>query len=319
MDVTNPGLVNVADEVEGNPDPNGGTAQWTPREVGTLEPAADDGYPPAPLDPPPEVFPTPTDEVVSSPVPLLPVLSEVEPDAAEVSPANQSLGQGSMVPVDPLDPAAGTVFLPPAEFVVTGPTLSVETNRTVLTDVLFTVTAVLDADALPAPAGPDTLRYYLRVATPPALTSYPVSLLGRQVVFADDTLTALDQGAARVITGFGGDFVVVNRDDETEANGDVDSLAVPQAGDTFSVEVYREGGEDVSTTGNVPDDVFVLPPPPAFVADPAQALLDQGDVFVDQVPTGPIVPSGEQVPTASNSYPAEQTNLGPGLPANVFA
>ena len=314
-DVTNPGLVSVADEAEGNPDPNGGTAQWRPRDVGELEAAADQGYPPAPVDA--EIFPTPEEEVVTGVVPLLPVDFTLEPDASEVSVAAQSIGQGQMVPAEPGNPAAGYLFRSPDEFVVVGPAQSFQTNRAETDRVNVTVAAVLDADDLPNPADADTTRYFLVVGTPPLLTSYPVSILGRQVVFADDTLTVGDRGAARVITGYGGNYVVIDRDDPEPGNGDVPVMDLPAAGDVFAIYVGREASEDVSSTGPAAADVFVLPPPPDFVANPAQALSDQGDVFVSQVPV-PTVTSSEAVPSALDSYPAEQSNLGPGLPANVF-
>ena len=317
-DVTNPGSVSVADEVEGNPDPNGGTSQAVPEQDGDLVSAEAQGYPPAPVDA--EVFPTPVEVEVGPDVPLLPVLSDTVPHAAEVYVDEQSLGLGGMVPVDPLDPSKGLNFLSPAEFTVAGPTISVQTNRAEDTAALVTVAAVLDADHLPAPAGAATTRYHLVVATPPVLTSFFVSLLGRQVVFALDTLTPGDQGAARVITGYGGNFVVVDRDDESVSNGDVPQLALPQAGDTFVVQTYREGSEDVSSTGDAPVDVFVLPPPPSFVPSPAQALLDRGDVDVSTGPQpgAPIVSSGTPAPTAITVEVADQS-LVVGLPVNVFA
>ncbi len=316
-DVNNPGLTSVEDEISGNPDANGGTAEWRPRETGDLEEAAEQGYPPAPTAT--DVFPTPADEIVSGTVPLVAVDSTVEPDAAEVDVAAQSIGQGGMVPVDPLDPAAGLEFRPPGEFVVVGPATSFQTNRAETDEIAVTVLAALDADALPAPAGATTTRFMVVVATPPLLTSFPVSLLGRQIVFADDSLTPTVRGAARIITSYGGNYVVIDRDDESEGNGGVASMGIPVAGDVFRATVGREGSEDVVTTGPAPANVVVAPPPPTFAADPAQALSNQGDVFVDQPPTGPIVPSGQGVPTATDHYPADQSNLGPGLPANVFA
>jgi hypothetical protein len=318
MDVTNPGLVSVADEIEGNPDPNGGTSRWIPRETGELDQSADQGYPPAPNAPPSDVFPTPADVEVTGGIPLGLETTSPVPAASEVNVDEQSLGQGAMVPVDPLDPAAGYQFRSPDEFVVVGPTTSFQTNRTETDQITATVSAVLDADLLPTPAGPNTTRYYLQVTTPPLLTSFPVTLLGRQLVFADDTLTAANQGAARIVTGYGGNYVVIDRDDSTVNNGDVDVLDLPIAGDTFVLQVGRQGSEDVSTTGDPAVDVFVLPPPPDFVPSPSQDLWHQGDVFVDASPSGPIVPSGQQVPTSTNHYPADQIPVGAGLPANVF-
>jgi len=316
-DVTNPDLVDVVDETDlTNPDPNGGTALWRPRELDVLSPVADQGYPPAPVDA--DVFPTPAEEVVQGVVPLYPSDSVPEPDAAEIYVDEQSLGKGSMVPVDPGDPAAGYEFRSPGEFIVTGPTLSIQTNRTEVTEVVLTVLAVYDADDFPNAPTADTTRFYLRVATPPSLSSYHVSLRGRQVVFADDTLTAADRGAARFVTNFGDDFVVVARYDNTVDNGDVADLTAPSAGDTFVVDVQREGSEDVNTTGNAPADVYLTPEPPAFQPNPAQDLLDEGDFFVSQEPASdPIITSGTRVPSAIEAYPAEQYVGGPGLPDNV--
>jgi hypothetical protein len=320
MDVTNPGLVNVADEVEAPPDPNGGTSQWEPRETGVLEDVAADGYPLAPNAPPASVFPTPDDVEVTGVVPLNPVDSSLEPDAAEVNVDEQSIGQGGMVPVDPLNPAAGYEFRSPDEFVVVGPTESFQTNRTETDHVSATVAAVLDADSPQTPVGPSTTRYLLLVSTPPLLTSYPVSLLGRQIVFADDTLTLANQGAARLITNYGGNFVAIDRDDPAVSNGDVAELDPPQVGDVFQLYVGRQGSEDVSTTSIPAVDVVVDPPPPDFVPSPAQAQQDEGtvDVSTGPQPGLPVIGSGVQVPTAVNHQIPDQYVGGPGLPANVF-
>jgi hypothetical protein len=307
MDVTNPGLVNVADEVEGNPDPNGGTAKSTPRETGVLVSAADEGYPPAANDPPADVFPTPGDVFVTGVVPLYDVGSDVIPPAAEVYVDEQSLGQGGMVPVDPMNPAAGTYFRSPDEFVVVGPTETFQTNRS-------------ETDSMPNPAGAGTIRYHLQTTTPPSLTSYPVSLQGRQIVFADDTLTLADQGAARTITNYGGNFVVIDRDDESVSNGGVPALNRPQVGDTFVVYVGRQGSEDVSTTGPAASDVFILPSPPAFVPEPAQSQQDAGDINASTgaQPGQPVISTGEQVSTAITVEVADQCAV-VGLPTNVYA
>src|SRR5512143_344786 len=168
MDVTNPGLVNVADEAVGNPDPNGGTARAIPRETDELVPVADQGAVPDPgAGTTSSTFPTPVEVEVGAPVPSEPVQSSVVPDAAEVNVDEQSIGQGGMRPVDPGNPAAGFEFVSPAEFVVTGGAESIQTNTTSQDLVTITVAAVFDADNLYNAPGPNTARYYLRLATPP--------------------------------------------------------------------------------------------------------------------------------------------------------
>jgi len=301
MDVTNPGLVSVADEVVGNPDPNGGTSQAVPVDDDALVAAAAQGYPSAPVVA--EVFPTPSDVEVQGVVPLYPANAIYPPLAAEIDVASQSLA-GVSTP----------------EFTVTGPTISIQTNRTEKTATSFVVTAVLDADRPKVPVSSSTTRFYLTVATPPLLTSFGVSLLGRQIVFADDTLTTSDQGAARFITGYGGNFVAIVRDDQTTDNGDVPQLAIPQVGDTFTIQTYREGSEDVNSTGDAAVDVVVAPPPPAPVFAQAPMQLDRGnvDVSTGPQPGSPIIDSGTPAPTAITVEVADQYVGGQGLPTNVF-
>lgn len=302
MDVTNPGLVNVADEVEGNPDPNGGTSQAVPEDADVLSDADAQGYPPAPNAPPPDLFPTPVDVEVQGVVPLYPSSATYPPPAAEVDVAAQSLAGVST-----------------QEFVVAGPTISIQTNRTEETATSFVVLAALDADHLPAPAGPLTTRYMLVVATPPALTSFGVSLLGRQVTFADDTTTVADQGVVRLITGYGGNYVVITRDDPTVDSGGVPQMVPPQPGDVFSVQTYRQGSEDVSSTGSPAADVVVAPPPPAFVPFPGQADKSRGnvDVSTGPQPGTPFVGSGTPAPASITVEVADQSDV-VGLPTNVF-
>jgi hypothetical protein len=318
MDVTNPGQVSVESETYGNPDPNGGQSKWSPRELDFLTAAADEGYPPAANGVDSVVFPTPGEVDVDQLPVLLPVLSSPVPAASEVSVAGQSIGQGAMVPIDPSDPAAGTMFLTPADFIVVGPAESFQTNTTEVDLVTVTIVAVLDADSLPNPATVNTTRYYL-VTAPPTLTSYPVSMLGRQLTFATDTLTVTDQGAARLITSYGGNFVVVNRDDPTPSNGDVPTLAVPQVGDTFQLDVNRQGSEQVNTVGGTVD-VFVLPPPPPFTPSFAPPMQDDGnfDVSTGPQPGTPSITSGTQVPTARFVSVPDQSAV-VGLPQNFYA
>lgn len=314
MDVTNPGLVNVADEAEGNPDPNGGTARATPRESGELVPVADQG---ATLDPgagvASQTFPTPTEVEVGAPTPSAPVQSDVVPDAAEVDVEAQSIGQGGMRPVDPADPAAGYEFVPPAEFVVVGPADSFQTNTTSEDEVTVTVAAVFDADNLFNAPGPSTTRYYLRLATPPLLSSYPVSLLGRQVIFGD---ASSNPGAVRTIASYGGNFVVVNREDLADQT--VPELAQPLPGDTLEVDVQRRGSEPVSSTGSTVDvTVAPTPEPPVVVQAPVQDSSGTFAVSTGPQPAPAPPVSGTLVPSATTVEVANQCQV-VGLPSNVF-
>ena len=319
MDVTNPGLVSVASETYGNPDPNGGQARWAPRQLDVLVPAADEGYPPPPrAGADSSVFPTPSEVDVNLPPYVPPPSSAYVPPATEFNVDEQQIGQGGMVPVDPGNPAAGSVFRGPADYIVVGPAESFQTNTVDDDIVTAEVAAVLDADNLPALAGPSTTRYYVIVATPPLLTSYPVSLLGRQVVFAGD-VTAADEGASRFIQNYGGNFLVINRDDPSTSNGNVPTMTVPAAGDTFQFDVTRQGAEQVTTPGET-INVTIFPDPAPFESNEPQdgGPTVTANVSTELPPGQTIIASGVVVPTARNVSVADQSAV-VGLPTNVFA
>ena len=139
MDVTNPGLVNVADQVVGNPDVSVDSMS-VPLDDDSLVPAADEGYPPAPGQTS-QVFPTPT---------------EADAGASQLPSAPQSTGQApgtapayapfppdhNAVAVDQQDvTVAGT-----SEYTVAGPRTSIQTNRNPESERTYAVSSVLDAD-----------------------------------------------------------------------------------------------------------------------------------------------------------------------------
>jgi hypothetical protein len=314
-DVTNPGIVNVADEVYGNPDPNNSIRLATPEQRDELTEAGDQGYPPAANGVEASVFPTPAEVRVTQVPTGGAVLASPIPFASEISVDSQCIGQGTWVYVDPMNPAAGKRFVTPGEFLVVGPADSIQTNNSEETTVLCVITGVYDANNLWNPAGPTTTRYALSVA-PPALTSYPVSILGRQIVFSDDTLTATDHGATRTITSFSTNFVVVDQSDPNDPS--VPTLTLPVIGDTFVLDVQREGAQDISRTSSPTLDVVIQPPPQGFVPNAAQALGNEGtiDVSTGPQPGQPIITAGTPAPTAVNVFVADQDAV-VGLPINV--
>ena len=105
-----------------------------------------------------------------------------------------------------------------------------------------------------------------------------ISILGRNIVFSNDTLTAANQGAVRAIGGFGTNFVTIAQEDQNDQG--VPELATPHVGDTFTLDVQRQGAQDIQRTGVPPVDVVILPPPPAFVPNANQVLNNKGDVNV---------------------------------------
>ena len=314
MDSTNPGLVEVASQVYGNPDPNGGTRLLVPRQLDVLIPVGDEGYPPAGSQV--TSYPIPAEVV---PVGLLGVpvtpWSPVPP-ATNFNVDDQVLGQGVWLPVDPLNPAAGKKFVTPGEFIVVGPSESFQTNYSEATTVLCTVVAVYDADNLYHAPVPTTTRYML-VVGPPALTSYPVSMLGRQIVFADDTTTVADQGAARIVTGFSTNFLVIDKNDPNDEI--VPILIDPVVGDTFTIDVQRLGSEQVNTTGAPTANVIIAPSPKVNVPYPSQAGQGGGtfNVSTGPQPGQPIITSGVRVPASETVNIADQASA-VGLPRNVY-
>lgn len=161
-----------------------------------------------------------------------------------------------------------------------------------------------------------TSRYKLGVA-PADLTSYGVSLTGRQLVFGDATLTVADQGASRLVEACGAGYVVVSRSDPADAT--VPVMATPQPGDVFTIFVQRQGPEVFTEPTGQVADVVVAPPPPEFVPDAPSSQASQGttDVSVGPQPGTVLVSSGTQVPTARDVYVADQATS-VGLPVNVY-
>jgi hypothetical protein len=105
-----------------------------------------------------------------------------------------------------------------------------------------------------APSAPPATRYKL-VVTPPNLTSFGISMLGRQIIFDDDTITADDEGAARNITGYGWNWIVIDKNDPADLS--VPALVDPQVGDTFTLDTQRQASEVVSAVALTPVNVNV--------------------------------------------------------------
>jgi hypothetical protein len=297
MNVTNPGLVEAEDEVYKNPDPNGGTSQAVPRQTGALVPVANYARKPADNGVASRLFATPAEASADAPVYVPPVSSTPIPPAPEIIIANQCL-----------------TGVNTAEFTVVGPSESFQTNTTAADLVSLSITAVFDADRLPNTPTVDTTRYYLLVSSPIPLTSYPVSLLNRQVLFT----SGADADACRLIGGYGATFLVIDKNNATDDNGGVPSLVDPAPGDTLSLDVARLGSEQVNTPVET-IDVTVGPPSPPSVASPSQSLLggEQTNSSTGPQPAPPPIAGGTQVPSAIDVDVASQV-YGAGSPDNIF-
>jgi hypothetical protein len=295
-DVTNPGQVTVEDEVYSNPDPNNSIVQDVPRNTGAVVPVANYARKPASNGVSAQTFSTPVELSPDVPLFVPPVATTSVPPATEVNIASQSL-----------------VGVNTPDFIVVGPAESFQTNTTDQDLVSLAITGVYDADNLPNVPSPTTTRFYLMVAVPPILTSYPVSLLGRQLIW----LTEDNEGAARFITGYGSAYVVVNRVDLSEDNGGVPELAIPMVGNTLSLDVARRGSEQVNTVGET-INVVISPPPPVAVPNPPQAIQGGNTSFVSTgaQPVPAPVEGGESAPRTCYSNPIDQPP--PAFPIDVF-
>ena len=314
MDVTNPGLVNVADQAYGNPS----TAVQSlaiPEDSDVLTPVADEGYPiarnfTATEDGHGSRGPTPTESYV--PIQVQPSVSQSTGQIPGVAPL--------FLPF-PQDMIANTVVQQTVvqsgtpEFTVAGPTTSIQTNQSDDTKRSYVVQSVLDADTGRAPSG-STMRYKMIVTVPDLLT-FGISLLGRKIVFDDNTMTSSDAGATRNISYFGASYITVDRQDLSDSY--IPLLSQPQPGDEFYLFIQRQGSETFSEQTGITTDVTILPAPAAFVPGSPQAAMSQGtiDVSTGPQPGTPVPTGGIQVPTAINVNVANQATS-VGLPQNVY-
>jgi hypothetical protein len=168
------------------------------------------------------------------------------------------------------------------------------------------------------PPGYTTSRYRLYVS-PQDLLSSGLSLAGRPIVFDDVVLpqTAANNGAARTVEYFGSGYIIVSRDNPADPL--VPSLATPQAGDSFTLHIQRQGSETFNESLGSVSDVTILPPPINVPPAPVPSFASEGPIGVSTGPQPgkPIITGGVQAPTAITVNVADQATS-VGLPANVY-
>jgi hypothetical protein len=161
---------------------------------------------------------------------------------------------------------------------------------------------------------PAATRYQLFVTdedgSPADLGQLPVTITGREMVFADDTTTTALQGDSRPIAFCGNNYVIVDRTDPvTQA-----TLPMPAVGDVFEVDTCREGAQAIRDGSANILNVVVFPAPPAFVPNPDQALKSLGNVLVPG-DVQPVITSGQAAPSAITVEVANQCQV-IGYPIN---
>jgi hypothetical protein len=313
MDVTNPGLVNVANQAF-NPSTSVQSLA-IPEDDDVLVPVADQGSPLArnytsTKDGTVTRGPTPTQEIVINQSPASP--SQNLGQIPGIAPLFLPFPQNEIVNTveQQIVPQAQT-----SEFTVAGPTTSIQTNQNNDTQRSYVVTSVLDADTGQAP-GVSTTRYKLGVS-PSDLMSFGISLLGRQIVFDDNTLTASDAGATRFVSFYKAGYLIINQQEPNDPI--IPVLTTPQVGDAFYLFIQRQGSEMFSESLGTAIDVTIFPPPAINTPSPPQAALSQGNIEISTGPQpgAPIITGGVQVPTAINVKVASQATA-VGLPTNVY-
>lgn len=296
--VTNPGLVNVADEAYPAPLPG---RQRLPRNLAALTPVADEAYP-----------------IVPPGIGNLPLLVDVDV-ASQAYTFPQGFGTPippSLVPLLPLiditpqDETAAEDF---TDFVVTQAG-SFPTN-TPSEPVTFetTISAIIDADTGLAP-GPNTLRYKITLAA--SLVPFGITFIGRETeVFA--AADANNVGLTRVIDFWSVNVIFMAATVNIAAIPPTTNLVV---GDTLSFDVVRDGFEVVSTQLGITENVFLSTDPPLGVQQEVSFTEGgfDGNFRASSGVAVPFVGSGTAAPPFQGTTEVENQTFGRGLPANVF-
>ena len=239
--------INVADETYGNP-PLGADSMAIPLNNGVLVPVADQSIDPVTGNPLAVTCPTPAEAIVGEQAPGSP-----SQDFAEVPGVPPLFLPFPPAKTDPNIQGQSVTAGNPAEFTVAGSDLSIQTNQTSATVQDYTIVAVLDAGTGLAPAS--TTTSYKLIVTPASLASFGISMLGRQIVFDDSILTVANEGASRIVTGYGSNWIAIDRSDAADIY--VPTLVNPQPGDTFTLDTQREASEVVSSISAASVDVNV--------------------------------------------------------------
>jgi hypothetical protein len=161
-----------------------------------------------------------------------------------------------------------------------------------------------------------TSRYNL-IVTPAELNTFGVSMLGRQILFDDGIPTTANEGAARIITMYGGNFITIARDDPNDQS--VPVLTNPHINDTFTLDVQRQGAEPIFRGVGQTVDVTIAPLPAVNLPTgfPSENFQGNVDVTVGPQPGEPVITSGVRVPKAIDVNVADQDAV-IGLPKNIF-
>lgn len=319
FDVTDPGLVNVADQAY-PPVPPDQQALPTPRLVNGSD------FAPPPLPTPQLGDPTPSSTLVANAPYVAPSAS-----LGVAVPAITSFDVGTEIGVKQ----------PVAEWLVTQ-SGNFATNNTAQDMVTFTITAQpgIPTGILAFDVGLPTERYQIFLGPTVNLYSFGLDLTQSLAMFLQNIsqlppIVALPPppvalpprvvNPTRAIASFGTNWILVYALDDygymlggTAANP-FTPLTQPTAGQQISINIVRDAFAAVSDTNLPVTNVTVAPTPVPAVTTPAVGINNQGNITALDGVVAPFIGTGVAAPPFLGTFEVEsQTNLGQGLPTNVF-
>jgi hypothetical protein len=308
FDSTDPGLINVADQAYPAVPP---TQQGLPTPKNFL--GSDFAPPPLPS------------LSLGDPTPALALVANV----AGI-PAPFSLGTATPA-VPSVDVGAqNLVSLPVTEWLIS-PSGNFQTNNTPSDEASFTISAVVAFDV-----GLSTERYQIFLGAKTNLFLFGLDLTESLAMFTDNLSQQLPIPAGppratgvvnptRPIVTFDTNSILVYAIDQfgfmlggTFA-APFSPLSQPTAGQHVQINILRDGPSVLNDTNLPVANVVVAPTPIAAATVVANPLGFQGNIAALDGVVKPFVGSGVPAPPFIGTFEVEnQTNLGQGLPANVF-
>jgi hypothetical protein len=288
--VTNPGVVNVADEAYPFP-PGGSQGLPVPSSVSVAAGA----------------FPA-----VPGGSQGLPVPSFTEVETVPFKPPSFSLGAAT--PATPTtDVGTQSLAKPnPDEWLVTE-SGNFKTNNTADDLQSFVQLSIVTIDS-----GLPTEMFQIFFTAPVNLFSFGLDLTGMIAFFPTSAKPKSPENVpSRPIINYSTNWILVANVDQF--GNALDAITAPTNGGTVQIAISREGPDVIVQGVNTPTNVTIAPAPPVAQTVPAQGLPSLGNLQANDGVVVPFVGSGVQLPPLLGTFEVEnQVPIGTGLPANVF-
>jgi hypothetical protein len=224
------------------------------------------------------------------------------------------LSQGVAVPEFPeIDVAAQGIQQPVVDVIVTeagsfeiNPPTQASISRTILAVTSFVVAA----------PGGNITYYILTFAAPINLMDFGIDFGGTTALFPDSASDPENVPGALITSFASRQIVIVGTNLLTHP---------PEAGNTIVLDISRHGNGRIFELVEPDLNIFIDSVQSAFAAE---TVVAQSFTEIDAFPGGSLLPfigSGVRIPPLlyldlreTAFFPADRTNRGPGLPANVF-